>query len=210
MVDGRIRFGLLAVKNLGRGFIKGILEERKTGGPFTSFYSFCKRIYGGKDVNRRALESLVKCGALDGLDANRRQMLQSLPVVMETLEADKRRNIDGQLGFFDMSATFGEDTGPALPAVDEFPAVEKLRMEKESTGLYLSGHPMMEYADAAKKVQAARISDLLEAAQEYSTRYIDNAQVTLLGIVSSMKRKLRRAMQRWPFSRWRICMGRLR
>ena len=190
VVDDRIRFGLLAVKNLGRGFIKGILEERKTGGPFTSFYSFCKRIYGGKDVNRRALESLVKCGALDGLDANRRQMLQSLPVVMETLEADKRRNIDGQLGFFDMSATFGEDTGPALPAVDEFPAVEKLRMEKESTGLYLSGHPMMEYADAAKKVQAARISDLLEAAQEYSTRYIDNAQVTLLGIVSSMKKKI--------------------
>lgn len=190
VVDGRIRFGLLAVKNLGRGFIKGILEERKTGGPFTSFYSFCKRIYGGKDVNRRALESLVKCGALDGLDANRRQMLQSLPVVMETLEADKRRNIDGQLGFFDMSAAFGEDTGPALPAVDEFPAVEKLRMEKESTGLYLSGHPMMEYADAAKKVQAARISDLLEAAQEYSTRYIDNAQVTLLGIVSSMKKKI--------------------
>ena len=85
VVDDRIRFGLLAVKNLGRGFIKGILEERKTGGPFTSFYSFCKRIYGGKDVNRRALESLVKCGALDGLDANRRQMLQSLPVVMLSL-----------------------------------------------------------------------------------------------------------------------------
>jgi DNA polymerase-3 subunit alpha len=190
VVDGRIRFGLLAVKNLGRGFIKGILEERKTGGPFTSFYSFCKRIYGGKDVNRRALESLVKCGALDGLDANRRQMLQSLPVVMETLEADKRRNIDGQLGFFDMAATFGEDTGPALPAVDEFPAVEKLRMEKESTGLYLSGHPMMEYVDAAKKVQAARISDLLEAAQEYSSRYMDHSQVTLLGIVSSIKKKI--------------------
>ena len=190
VADGCIRFGLLAIKNLGRGFIKGILEERETGGPFTSFYSFCKRIYGGKDVNRRALESLVKCGALDGLDANRRQMLQSLPVVMETLEADKRRNIDGQLGFFDMSATFGEDTGPALPAVDEFPAVEKLRMEKESTGLYLSGHPMMEYTDAAKKVKAARISDLLEAAQEYSTRYIDNSQVTLLGIVSSIKKKI--------------------
>ena len=69
------------------------------------------------------------------------------------MEADKRRNIDGQLGFFDMSATFGEDTGPALPAVDEFPAVEKLRMEKESTGLYLSGHPMMEYTDAAKKAR---------------------------------------------------------
>ena len=113
MVDGRIRFGLLAVKNLGRGFIKGILEERKTGGPFTSFYSFCKRIYGGKDVNRRALESLVKCGALDGLDANRRQMLQSLPVVMETLEADKRRNIDGQLGFLICPLRLGRI--PALP-----------------------------------------------------------------------------------------------
>lgn len=190
VADGCIRFGLLAVRNLGRGFIKGILEERKTGGPFASFYSFCKRIYGGKDFNRRALESLVKCGALDGLDANRRQMLQSLPMVMETLEATKRRNIDGQLGFFDMSASFGEDTGPALPDVAEFPAVEKLRMEKESTGLYLSGHPMMEYLDAAQKVQAARISDLLDAAQEYSARYMDNTQVTLLGIVASVKKKI--------------------
>lgn len=190
VADGCIRFGLLAVKNLGRGFIKGILEERKTGGPFASFYSFCRRIYGGKDVNRRALESLVKCGALDGLDANRRQMLQSLPIIMETLEADKRRNIDGQLGFFDMSASFGEDTGPALPEVAEFPAAEKLRMEKESTGLYLSGHPMMEYLDAAQNVQAARISDLLDAAQEYSARYMDNTQVTLLGIIASVKKKI--------------------
>lgn len=190
VADGRIRFGLLAVKNLGRGFIKGILAERQTGGPFSSFYSFCKRIYGGRDFNRRALESLVKCGALDGLGANRRQMLQILPAVMETLEADKRRNIDGQLGFFDMSASFGEDTGPALPEAGEFPASEKLRMEKESTGLYLSGHPMMEYGGAAQAAGAARISDLLEAAQEFSERYTDNTQVTLLGIVASVKKKI--------------------
>lgn len=190
VADGCIRFGLLAVKNLGRGFIKGILEERQTGGPFASFYSFCKRIYGGRDFNRRALESLVKCGALDGLDANRRQMLQALPVVMETLESDKRRNIDGQLGFFDMSASFGEDTGPVLPEVAEFPAVERLRMEKESTGLYLSGHPMMEYGGAAQAAGAARISDLLDAAQEFSARYMDNTQVTLLGIVASVKKKI--------------------
>ncbi len=188
--EGRIRFGLLAVKNLGRGFIQGILEERKRGGPFASFYSFCKRVYGGRDFNRRALESLIKCGALDGIGANRRQMMQALPAVIETLEADKRRNIDGQLGFFDMSASFGEDTGPALPQVAEFPAVEKLRMEKESTGLYLSGHPMMEYEEAARKAGADRISELLEAAQEFSDRYTDNAQVTLLGILSSVKKKI--------------------
>lgn len=190
VADGRIRFGLLAVKNLGRGFIRGILDERKTSGPFASFYSFCKRIYGGRDFNRRALESLIKCGALDGLDANRRQMLQILPAIMETLEADKRRNIDGQLGFFDMSASFGEDTGPVLPPADEFPAAEKLRMEKESTGLYLSGHPMMEYGDAARQANAARISDLLDAAQELSVRYMDNTQVTLLGIIASVKKKI--------------------
>ena len=87
-VDGKdIRFGLLAIRNLGKGFISGLLQERDQGGPFTSFYNFCKRMYG-KDLNRRALESLVKCGALDNLGYNRRQMLENVASVLESLEAD--------------------------------------------------------------------------------------------------------------------------
>lgn len=98
--DGKIYFGLLAVKNVGAGFIREIERERKTGGEFTSFYSFCKRMQD-KEFNKRAVESLIKCGALDGLGANRRQMLYAFPEIAAELENDRRRNIDGQLGFFD-------------------------------------------------------------------------------------------------------------
>ncbi|MEI6578695.1 MAG: DNA polymerase III subunit alpha, partial [Eubacteriales bacterium] len=100
--NGNIRFGLLAVKNLGKGLIREIISERERNGLFASFYSFCKRLYG-KEFNRRAVESLIKCGALDELGANRRQMLLMLPTVMSDMESNKRRNVDGQLGFFDMA-----------------------------------------------------------------------------------------------------------
>ena len=96
-----IRFGLLAVKNLGRGFLQSLVRERENQGPFTSFYDFCRRMYDS-EMNRRALESLIKCGALDGLGNNRREMLTSVNTVMDSLDADRRRNLDGQLGFFDM------------------------------------------------------------------------------------------------------------
>ena len=84
VVEGGIRYGLLAVKNLGKGVIARMILERRGGGPFTSFYNFCKRMFG-RDLNRRAVESLIKCGALDGLGNNRREMLLALDGVLDGL-----------------------------------------------------------------------------------------------------------------------------
>lgn len=186
--DG-IRFGLLAIKNLGSGFISRLVDERKTDGKYTTFYSFCKRTFG-KDFNRRAIEGLIKSGALDSLDLNRRQMLMLLPDVISSLESDRQRNVDGQIGFFGTSSIFGEATGPVAPPVDEFPENEKLRLEKESAGLYLTGHPMASYQKMSFEVNAARISDLLSAQQEETSSYKDGDTVMVLGLLSNVRRKI--------------------
>ena len=98
VADGNIHFSLLAVKNLGRNFIRRIIEERNRNGNFIDFYDFCRRMHG-KDFNRRAIESLIKCGAFDGLGANRRQMYNVIDEIIEDLETSRRRNVDGQIGF---------------------------------------------------------------------------------------------------------------
>ena len=100
VVGKSIRFGLLAVKNLGKGVILRMIAERKSGGDFTSFYNFCKRMFS-RDMNRRAVESLIKSGALDGLGNNRREMLLAVGPVLDGLEEDRRKNVEGQMGFFD-------------------------------------------------------------------------------------------------------------
>lgn len=186
-VSGRdIRFGLLAVRNLGRGMIKALIAERERGGRFTSFYDFCKRMHG-QDMNRRALESLIKCGALDNLGSNRRQMLTIASNVMEDLDQNKKRNLEGQLGLFDTPGIQATDNGPEMPAVDEFPMNELLAMEKEVTGMYLSGHPMAAYATMGDKLHCARVGDIMQAQE--NGLYTDGAIVTLLCIITSVRLK---------------------
>ena len=188
VVGKSIRFGLLAVKNLGRNVIARMVEERRGGGEFTSFYNFCKRM-AGRDLNRRAIESLVKCGALDGLGNNRREMLLAVERVLDSLEADKRRNVEGQMGFFDApgSAQGGE---PPLEKTEDFFAADKLNMEKEVTGMYLSGHPMAAYAGLYQKGGYARMDEILQSAGERETgRYQDGQWVTLLGMVVGVRKK---------------------
>ena len=188
VVGKSIRFGLLAVKNLGRNVIARMVEERRGGGEFTSFYNFCKRM-AGRDLNRRAIESLVKCGALDGLGNNRREMLLAVERVLDSLEADKRRNVEGQMGFFDApgSAQGGE---PPLEKTEDFSAADKLNMEKEVTGMYLSGHPMAAYAGLYQERGYARMDEILQSAGERETgRYQDGQWVTLLGMVVGVRKK---------------------
>lgn len=191
MVSGSdIRFGLLAIKNLGRGFIEEIIREREYNGPYTSFYLFCKRVYGG-DFNRRAVESLIYSGALDALDANRCQMIQILPEIIDALEKDRKRNVEGQIGFFDLANKNGAaETGPALPNVPELADKELLCHEKETIGLYLSGHPMKEHEALFYKLGCDKLADLAAAAQEPSSRYVDGMNVRVFGIVISMKKKV--------------------
>lgn len=186
--NGAIRFGLLAIKNLGRGFIRTIINEREAAGRYTSFYSFCKRVYS-KEFNRRAVESLIKSGALDGLDLNRRQMLYMLPVIVGELDADKNKNVAGQIGFFDEGSQFSGLNEIQAPDFEELPKKELLYFEKEITGLYISGHPMDEYNDVALKIKADRISEIIETDGGFGSRYKDNCKVRIYGIISRVEKK---------------------
>ena len=184
-----IRFGLLAVKNLGRGLITELVKEREENGPFRSFYDFCRRMTLYREFNRRALESLIKCGSLDGLGANRRQMLESSDTVLQILDDQNRRNLAGQLGFFDDpdNAAMGE---PVLPELPEAPYDELLAMEKEVSGMYLTGNPMKPYTALHERMKAARTDRIAasfeEGMGEGPAEYADGDTVLLLGMLSSV------------------------
>ncbi len=182
-----IMFGLLAIKNLGHDFIDTIINERKQNGRFTSFYSFCKRVHG-KGFNRRAVEGLIKSGALDGLGNNRQEMLFNLPSVIDDLDSTKKRNIEGQIGFFDL---VGETSSSEfmLKKMPEFPQQTKLMMEKDTTGLYISAHPMEQYSELAKKLNCDIISDILNSENDFETKYTDSFSVKIMGIISNITRK---------------------
>ena len=186
--EDSIRFGLLAVKNLGRGVIQRMLLERERGGKFRSFYDFCKRMQG-RDLNRRAVESLIRCGAFDGLGNNRREMLLAVTPVLESLDADKRKNIEGQIGLFDLGGEERADTYQ-MPKAEEFPQAELLAMEKEVTGMYLSGHPMAPYAEVYRRDLVARTDEIAQSAAGESDKYSDEQYVDVLAIVSDVKRKV--------------------
>ena len=124
---------------------------------------------------------------MDGLGANRRQMLAVAETVLDNLDAEKKQNLDGQIGFFEAMGQAPRDE-IAFPDVEEFPASELLSMEKEITGMYLSGHPMAAYAQAAAKLNAAKIGEIAEAHGEYD-RYHDGTNVTLLCIINSVRLK---------------------
>ncbi len=185
--DGNIRFGLLAIKNLGRSFIKNIIAERRTG-RFTSFYNFCSRMHGA-DFNKRAVESLIRCGALDDLGANRRQMLMGMNEIVDELDNKRRRNLDGQLGLFDMGGDNASFSEPKLKYYDEFPLYELLSMEKDTTGLYLSGHPMSEYTALAARLKCAKIGELTNSDNE-AAMYKDGERVKTMGIITHVKKKV--------------------
>lgn len=188
--DNSIYFGLGAVKNLGKNFINTIIKERKLDGEYTSFYSFCKRVQG-KDFNKRALESLIKCGSLDNLGANRRQMLLAMPEVLQNLETQNKKNVEGQIGFFEINDDFKENDEPELPEAQELPVQELLKLEKETTGIYISGHPMQDYRDISKLIKSDKISKLLQTNEDeiYSV-YKDNCAIKILCIISSVRKKI--------------------
>lgn len=181
--DEGIRFGLLAIKNLGRSVIDDIIRERESA-PFQNFNDFCERMHG-RDLNRRAMESLIKCGAFDRMNPNRRQLLAGYEAISNSLDAVKQKNLEGQLGFFDTMADAQKEEY-AFPDVEDFPFMERLNLEKEVTGMYLSGHPLGEYADLIPKLGTAKISHV--ALEEY-----DNKQTDILCIISARQSKATRS-----------------
>ena len=182
-----IRFGLLAIKNLGRGVITRMIGERTANGKFKNFYDFCKRMQG-RDLNRRAVESLIRCGAFDGMGHNRREMLLAVGPILDQLDSDKRKNIEGQIGFFDFGGEIGTETYQ-MPRAEEFPQAELLSMEKEVTGMYLSGHPMAPYAEVYRRELVARMDEIALSAAGESEKYADEQYVDVLAIVADVKKK---------------------
>ena len=185
--NNAILFGLLAIKNLGRDFIDTIINERTANGQFDSFYSFCNRVYG-KGFNRRAVESLIKCGALDKLGCNRREMLMNLPFIIDELDSSRRRNLEGQIGLFDLIGGGGESPY-VIKHAEEFRTEELLAMEKETTGLYISSHPMEQYAELEQKLRCDRIVDILNSENDFDSKYADSISVKVMGIVNGITKK---------------------
>lgn len=193
-----INYGLLGIKNLGTDFIDDIINERKNG-KYKTFFDFCSRLQTSH-FNRRAVESLIRSGALDSLGANRRQMLQALPVVAANLEEQRRKTMYGQVGFFEFGNSgdsFGIDF--ELPDVEEFPKSELLKMEKEMTGLYLSGHPLDKYEDLINQLGYARTGDILDAGSSSFSKYKDKSSVSLCGIITHITVKQTRNGQNMAF-----------
>ena len=183
-VDGEsIRFGLNAVKSVGRNLIDAVVKDRKNR-PYRGLYDFCKRLHGN-ELNRRALENLVKAGAFDALEPTRRGMIDSAEGVLKSVETDARQNLEGQMDLFGMMG--GEEEQAAtdykIPNAPEYPASELLKMEKEVSGLYLSGHPLDAYRPQIRQISTCTIADL----QGEEARRFDNQNVTILCTVVKNK-----------------------
>ena len=153
-VEGKdIRFGLLALKNVGRNLIATVVRER-SGTPYRSLYDFCKRLHG-TEINRRAVESMIKSGAFDNLEAKRRSMMDGVEGILKSVESEARRNLDGQIDLFgalDGEQESGRNVYKLPDSGEEYPYDILLQMEKEVSGLYLSGHPLDHYRPVIEKV----------------------------------------------------------
>ena len=155
--NNSIRFGLSAVKNVGRAMILNLVNERKNNGEFKNFSDFIDRM-AGQDMNKRALEGLISCGAFDSMGVKRSQLLAVYEKALDGTARAARDNVAGQMSLFD---TIEEQSEMQFPNIDELDKKTMLKMEKQSTGLYFSGHPMEEYTDKIKKLTKYNISDVL-------------------------------------------------
>ena len=151
VVEGAIRFGLAAVKNVGEGAIESILEVRKEGGPFRSLFDFCERV-DHRRVNRRVVESLIKCGAFDFPGTKRSQMMSVLGQAVDIGHKIQKDRINGQFSLFDVMPQ--QDLGivyPPLPDIKEWDESRLLHCEKEALGFFITGHPLAKHESMLKK-----------------------------------------------------------
>ncbi|SBW00101.1 DNA polymerase III subunit alpha [uncultured Eubacteriales bacterium] len=191
VVGDNLRFGLAAVKGVGWGFINAVLAERERHGLFTSFPDFCQRMLNS-DLNKRVLESLIRCGAFDSMGVYRSQLLNAYAQVVDSIAQTRRSVLEGQMDLFGGD---GDKPSPPPPMVllkiPEFSRKELMNMERETTGLYLTGHPMDEYREEARRHRAVPIGSILAdfAQEEGAATYQDGQRVTLAGIITASRTK---------------------
>jgi DNA polymerase III subunit alpha len=163
--DNHILFGLSAVKNLGQGAIENILDARNSDGEFKSLADFCERVEL-RTVNRRALETLIYCGAFDLIQPNRKQLINDIDVVISWAQKRNKEKASGQLNLFDLVNKIDTEPifeqAPSSPPVEDYPVQEKLRLEKEYIGFYISDHPLKAINQAAQILSPISLSALSE------------------------------------------------
>ena len=194
--SGGIRLGLTALKGVGRAFMTGMLKERTEHGLFTDFMDFCERMFD-QELNRRVLESLIKSGAFDSMGCRRSQLMQVYGQVLDGIAESRRRNVEGQLDLFGMGGQEEQNVvQPALvlPDIPEYSAAELMTMEKETTGLYLTGHPMDQYRELVRRRGAVPIGSIMTdfAREEGPQEYRDGQRVMVAGIVAAYKTRTTR------------------
>ena len=179
-----IRFGLGAVKNVGRGLIRTMVRKREEGGIFRSLEEFLERM-GEGELNKRAVENFIKCGAMDSFGYHRSELLAVYESMMDSVASSRKRNLDGQMGLFSM---LEEDDAAAklpIPKLPEKSRAELMAMEKETTGIYISGHPMDDYRSLLRNTHVVPIGNLMAEDNHYQ----DDQIISVAGIVQTVKMK---------------------
>ena len=187
-VEGNaIRFGLGAVKNIGRGLIRSMVRKRQEDGPFQSLEDFIQRM-GEGELNKRAVENLIKCGAADGFGYHRSELLAAYEPMMDAIASSRKRNLEGQIGLFSMLEEEDAAARIPIPKREELSKADLLAMEKETTGIYISGHPMDDYRPYLRNTHVIHIGQLMEEDSPFQ----DDQVVSVAGIVQSVKMKTTR------------------
>ena len=187
-VEGNaIRFGLGAVKNVGHGLIRNMVAKRNEGGLFRSLEDFLQRM-GEGELNKRAVENFIKCGAMDCFGYNRSELLAVYDSMMDSVSSSRKKNLEGQMGLFAMLEDDDKAASIPIPKMEELSRAERMSYEKETTGIYLSGHPMDDYRQYLKGTHVVPIGELMG---EEST-FIDDQIISVAGIVQSVKMKTTR------------------
>ena len=187
--DGRIRYGLAAIKSIGRPVIDAIVNERSKGGPFKTLKDFIERM-SGKEVNKRTLENFIKSGAFDSLGGTRKQFMIIYVQILDQVNQERKYSMTGQMSLFDMV----DDDQKAefdipLPDVGEYEKENLLSFEKEVLGIYLSGHPMEEYEEKWKKSITRTTLDFQLDEETGRTKVHDGAREVVGGIIADKTTK---------------------
>lgn len=195
--NGKIRYGLAAIKNVGRAMIAAIVEERNKNGKFLSMTEFFERMDSG-ELNKRSIESLIKAGAFDSLGGKRSQYIAVFKQISDNINNRRKKAIEGQIDLFD----FGQEditNEDILPDIEEYPAKVFLQMEKEVLGMYLSGHPLDEYEEELKKNSNVTSYDFINQESEERPVLVDGQVVQLGGMITEKSIKSTRSNQLMAF-----------
>ena len=197
--DHRIRYGLSSIKGVGQAVVDRIVAEREKAGPFRSMTDFCRRMQGA-DMNRKVLENLIKAGAFDSLGGSRREYLEQSGTVMAAAAQWYKNQLSGQMDLFGMGDEEGEkDVADRLQGLAEYPQEQKLALEKEVLGIYLTGHPLQEYEEEWRKVISRNAGDFRWDEEEERCGVIDGETATIGGVIMNLQTKITKSNKMMAF-----------